>query len=179
MQINRWLIGGLILSLVVNLLLVGVVIGRMSGGHGHGMGPDPTTGFFRVLGFLSDERRAEIAADLRDQMRDLIPVLRRMRGNQRHVFETLTAEPFDPARLEQALADLRTDLTTAQVSSHRSFVEVAKSMTLDERKALADAMRQGARMHRGRSSAEGSRQGDRAWGKHRDAGGIESPQESR
>ncbi len=180
MQINRWLIGGLILSLVVNLLLVGVVIGRMSGsGHGHGMGPDPTTGFFRVLGFLSDERRAEIAPDLRDKMRDLIPVLRRMRGNQRHVFETLTAEPFDPAALEQALADLRTDLTAAQVSSHRSFVEVAKSMTLDERKELADAMRQGARMHRGRSSVEGSRHGDRAWGKHGDAGGTESPQESR
>ena len=145
------------------------------------MGPDPTSGFFRVLGFLSDERRAEIAPDLHHKMGDLIPVLHRMRSNQRHVFETLTADPFDPAALEQALAELRTDLTAAQVSSHRSFVEMAKSLTPDERKELARAMRHGAsrRLFKAAAQWRGSRHGDRAWGKHRDPGGVESPQEDR
>ncbi|HTK97262.1 MAG TPA: periplasmic heavy metal sensor, partial [Pseudomonadales bacterium] len=96
MRTNRWLIGGLVLSVILNLLLVGFMIGRMSGfGPPPGFGPDPTAGFFRLLGFLPDDRRAAIAPDLRKQMGDLLPVLRKMRGDQHRVFETLTAEPFD------------------------------------------------------------------------------------
>ncbi len=184
MQTNRWVIGGLVVSLMLNLLLVGIIIGRVSGiGPPPGMGPDPTAGFSRVLGFLSDARRAEIAPDLHHQMRDLIPLLHRMRGNQRHVFETLTADPFDPAALELALAELRTNLTAAQVESHRSFVEMAKSLTPDERAGLARAMRHGSRMHRGGFSMDrsmnGSRYSEGSWGKHREPGGIEPPQEDR
>ena len=99
MRTNKWLIGGLVLSLILNLLLVGFVVGRMSGfGPPPGFGPDPTAGFFRLLGFLPDDRRAAIAPKLRKQMGELLPVLRKMRGDQHQVFETLTAEPFDPAR---------------------------------------------------------------------------------
>jgi uncharacterized membrane protein len=92
---NKWLIGGLVASLVTNLLLVGFVIGHLWAFRPPpGIGPDPTAGFFRVLGFLSDERRAEIRPQLRKEMGELIPMLREMRGDQRRVFETLTAEPF-------------------------------------------------------------------------------------
>ena len=97
-------------------------------------GPDPTAGFFRLLGFLPDDRRAAIAPALRKQMGEVMPVLRKMRGDQHQVFETLTAEPFEPAALEAALAELRTNLTAVQVASHRSFVEMAKSLTPEERK---------------------------------------------
>ena len=101
MRTNKWLIGGLVLSLIVNLLLVGFMAGRMSGfGPPPAFGPDPTAGFFRLLGFLPDERRVAIAPDLRKQMGELLPMLRKMRGDQREVFETLTAEPFDAAALE-------------------------------------------------------------------------------
>ena len=184
MQTNRWLIGGLVVSLMMNLLLVGIIIGRVSSfGPAPGMGPDPTAGFFRVLGFLSDERRAEITPNLHHQMGDLMPVLHQMRNNQRHVFETLTANPFDPAALEQALAELRTNLTAAQVASHRSFVEMAKSLTPDEREELARAMRRGPWMHRGgfsrNSSMSDSGRGDHTRGEHSESGGIEPPQEDR
>ena len=177
MRTNRWLIGGLAVSLMVNLLLVGIFIGRLSGfGPPPGMSPDPTAGFFRVLGFLSDERRAEIAPGLHHQMSDLIPMLHQMRGNQRHVFETLTADPFDPAALEQALAELRTNLSAAQVASHHSFVEMAKSLTRDEREELARAMRHRPMMKHGQGPSE---RGGYPWGHHRETGGGEAPQEDR
>jgi len=178
MQTNKWLIGGLVLSLVVNLLLVGFVAGRMSGfGPPPGFGPDPTAGFFRLLGFLSDERRATITPELRKEMGQLMPMLRKIHGDQKNVFETLTADPFDPAALEAALTDLRTNLTAAQVASHHSFVEMAKSLTPDERKSLAHAMRRPPRMHGGMRDSD--RREHPPFGMRPGSGGNDPPQENR
>jgi uncharacterized membrane protein len=171
------LIGGLVVSLVLNLLLVGFLAGRMSGfGPPPGFGPDPTTGFFRLLGFLSDQRRATITPELRKQMGELIPMLRKIHGDQKDVFETLTADPFDPAALDAALADLRANLTAAQIASHHSFVEMAKSLTPDERKALARAMRRQPRMH---GMGDSERREHPPFGMHPGGGGDEAPQEDR
>jgi uncharacterized membrane protein len=177
MQTNKWVIGGLALSLIVNLLLVGFLAGRMSGfGPPPGFGPDPTTGFFRLLGFLPDDRRAAITPELRKQMGDLLPVLRKMRGDQHDVFETLTAKPFDPDALAAALADLRTNLTAAQVASHHSFVEMAKSLTADERESLARAMRHPQRTH---GMGDSERREHPPFGMHPGSSGDEPPQEDR
>ena len=176
MRTSSWLIGGLIVSMVLNLLLIGVVIGRLSGfGPPPGMGPDPTAGFFRMLGFLSDERRGTIAPDLRRQMGDLMPVLHKMRGDQRAVFEALIADPFDSATLEQVLANLRTNLSAAQVASHHAFVLMAQSLTPDERKELARVMR-----HRPPMSGIGrSGRPEHPLRMHPGARGLDPPQEDR
>jgi uncharacterized membrane protein len=177
MRTNRWLIGGLVVSLVVNLLLIGFVVGRMSGlGPPPGFGPDPTTGFFRVLGFLSDERRATITPDLRKQMGQMIPMLRKIHGDQKDVFAALTAEPFDAATLDAALADLRANLTATQVASHRAFVEMAKSLTNEERKQLAHAMRRPPRMP---PMGASDRPQFPPFGMHPGGGGSQPPQEGR
>jgi uncharacterized membrane protein len=177
MPINRWLGGGLALSVVVNLLLVGFVLGRLSGfGPPPTFGPDPTVGFFRMLGFLSDDRRAAIVPDLRKQMGDLMPTLRKVRGDQRAVFDALTADPFDPTVLDAALAGLRANLTAAEVASHHSFVELAKQLTPAERKEFARAMHR-PRMHGMGGGSEGREHpplGVRPGG-----GGDQPPQEDR
>lgn len=178
MRTKQWLIGGLIVSLVVNLLLVGMIIGRLSGfGPPPGMGPDPTAGFFRVLGFLSDERRAAITPELRQKMGNVMPVLRKLRHDQHEVFEALTAEPFDANALSQALADLRTNLTMAQVASHQSFVAMAKSLTPDERRALVSALRRPPHMLRPPGSSH--RREQPPFGMHPRSGGLEPPEENR
>lgn len=177
MRINKWLIGGLVVSLVLNLLLVGFLAGRVSGfAPPPGFGPDPTAGFFRLLGFLSDERRATIAPELRKQMGEFIPTLRKIHGDQKQVFETLTADPFDPAALETTLADLRSNLSAAQIASHHSFVEMAKSLTPDERKTLARAMRHPPHMH---GIGDSERREHPPFGMHPGGSGVEPPQEDR
>ena len=178
MRTSRWLIGGLVLSVVVNLLLAGFVLGRLSGfGPPPAFGPDPTVGFFRMLGFLSDERRAAIVPDLRKQMGELMPTLRKVRGDQRAVFDALTADPFDPAALDAALAGLRANLTAAQVASHHSFVELAKQLTPAERKDLAGAMHRTHMRGMGGGGSEGREHPP--FGMRPGSGGDEPPQEGR
>ena len=177
MQTSRWLIGGLVLSVVVNLLLVGFVLGRLSGfAPPPTIGPDPTVGFFRMLGFLSDDRRDAIVPDLRKQMGDLMPTLRKVRGDQRAVFDALTTDPFDPAALDAALAGLRANLTAAEVASHHSFVELAKRLTPAERKELARAMHR-PRLHGMGGGSEG--RDHPPLGVHPGSGRDEPPQEGR
>ena len=150
-----------VLSLVVNLLLVGFVTGRMSGsGHGPGWARTRRPVFSVYSGFCATNAAPRSHRICVSKMRDLIPVLRRMRGNQRHVFETLTAEPFDPAALEAGIGrpahgpDRRPGLEPPVVRRGGKVDDARRTQV------LADAMRQGARMHRGRSSVEGSRHGD-------------------
>jgi len=179
MRTSRWLIGGLVLSIVANLLLIGFVVGRLSGfGPPPPFSPDPTTGFFRMLGFLSDDRRAAIMPDVRKEMGDLMPMLRKVRSDQRSVYDALTADPFDPAALDTALAELRTNLTTAEVASHHSFVELAKQLTPTERQELAHAMHR-PRMRMGGPGADSEGRQHPPLGMHPGGGGDQPPQEDR
>jgi uncharacterized membrane protein len=178
MRNNRWLIGGLVLSVVFNLLFAGFVIGRLSGfGPPPPFGPDPTAGFVRLLGFLQDDRRAAIAPTLHAHMAEVMPMLRKMRGDQRAVMDALTAEPFVPDALTNALAALRTNLTAVQVESHRSFVAMATSLTPQERAELAAAMRRAPHMH-GRPGLS-ERRDHAPLGMEPRGSGLDAPQEDR
>jgi uncharacterized membrane protein len=137
---NKWLVGGLVVSVVLNLLIVGFVIGRLASAPPI-MAPDPTAGFGRLLRFLPEERRDAVTPMLREQMRDVMREARGLRREHEAVYEALVAEPYDPAALEAALAGLRTTLNATQEIAHRSFVEVAGKLNLEERRQLAEAMR--------------------------------------
>ena len=139
---SRWLIGGLAVSLIANLLLVGFVVGRMTSGFAMPpMRPDPTMGIYRMIDFLPEARRDEIKGLLRSDMRSIYPELRELRQVHRRIRDAVTADPFVRADLDKALADLRARLGSTQVSAHESFVEVVSKLTPEERARLADAMR--------------------------------------
>jgi uncharacterized membrane protein len=155
MRSNKWLIAALATSLIVNLLLVGFVVGRLSGIGPPPFGPDPTVGFVRLLSFLDSDRRAAIKPTLRAHMTDIVPMLKRMRGNHRAVIEALTAEPFDVARLSGALDALQANLDATQSASHAAFVALAAELTPAERRQLAEAMRHPRHRHRRSESEKG------------------------
>jgi len=145
---NKWLIGGLATSLIVNLLLVGFVVGRMTPGMAMPMRPDPTMGIYRMIDFLPEARRDEIKGMLRNAGRSIRPQLRELRAVHRRIREAVMADPFVRADLENALSDLRERLGSTQVSAHQSFVDVVSQLTPEERAQLADAMRRPPRGHR-------------------------------
>jgi uncharacterized membrane protein len=178
MRNNKWLIGALVASVVLNLLLAGFVIGRLSGfGPPPAFGPDPTAGFVRLLGFLPEDRRSGITPTLRSHLGEMMPMLRSVRGDQHAVIAALTAEPFAPEALARALAELRTHLTAVQVASHESFVAMAGQLTAEERGALADAMRRPP--HNRHRPGMSDRRDAPPLGMQPGRGGIDSPQESR
>jgi uncharacterized membrane protein len=155
MRNNKWLIGFLLVSLTLNLLLIGFLAGRLSGlGAPPPFGPDPTSGFVRLLGFLDTDRRASIKPVLRSHMNEIMPTLRNVRRNQRAVFDALTAEPFDPDKLTRALDALQSNLSAAQLASHESFVAMAAELTPAERRQLAAAMRHPPPRHRPGAGSE-------------------------
>lgn len=146
---NRWLIGGLIVSIIGNLLLIGFVVGRIAGDAPPPFGPvaDPTAGYMRYLRTLPEDRRQEIAPTVREHMRGLRGEIRGTRGDQRALYAAIVADPFDSAALTAALERLQGRLTAVQSRSHESFVDVVGRLNLAEREALARSMQ---RPHRER-----------------------------
>jgi uncharacterized membrane protein len=62
-----------------------------------------------------------------------------MRAARAPVRAALMAEPFDPAALEKALAELRQKTSVGQEKVHAALVDVAKRATPAERRELADS----------------------------------------
>jgi uncharacterized membrane protein len=152
---NKWLVGGLALSLVLNLLLTGFVIGRLTWGAPGGP-PDPTAGFGRLLRFLPEERRDALRPLVREEMRAVAREARGLRGEHAAMYAALTAEPFDAAALASALASLRLRLDATQEAAHRSFVALATRLTPEERRELAAAMRKPLWQRRERGGPPGA-----------------------
>ncbi len=135
---NKWLIGALTVSVVVNLLLAGFVVGRMSGDFGFrgGIGAAPK---MPQLRFLQEERRREVTQGL-ETRKALRPILRELRRSQGNIRAAFAAEPFDQEALSDALAEFRRRLEESQALSHGKLVAVAARLTPDERRRLATTL---------------------------------------
>ena len=145
---NRWLIAGLVLSIVVNLALAGFVVGRMTRDFAPFPAFDTMVGVVRMVRFLEEDRRREVVGDLWERRRELRPSLRAIRGAQRDIAAALTAEPFDEAALRGALEAFRERLERSQAGSHEILATVAARLTPEEREYLARALSRPGR-HRG------------------------------
>ena len=131
---SKWLIGGLAASVVLNLALIGFLIGTAFGPPPWARrGFDPTDGLARLMFFLGEERRRAVLGDGRTR-REVGASLKDMRRAQRAVGEALTAEPFDRAALAAALAQFRDHFGARQTLSHAALVEIAERMTPEERR---------------------------------------------
>ncbi len=137
---NRWLIGGLVVSLVVNLALAGFIAGRMTRDFAPMPGLDPLVGMGRLVRFLDEDRRREVAGDFWSKRREFRQGARAIREAQREVAAAVTANPFDEAALRKALADFRDQLGSSHAESHEMFITIAARLTEEERQQLARAV---------------------------------------
>lgn len=149
---RRWLIVGLIASVVANLALVGFLVGTTMGPPAWRPVPfDVAAGLGRMVRFLPEDRRTEVFGDI-DPRREVRTALRTMRRAQHGIEAAMSAEPFDPDALAAALDEFREQFATSQQGSHAAFVTVMQRLTPDERRQLVDSMRhmRDPRHHRGR-----------------------------
>ncbi len=142
---NRWLIVVLVLSLAINFALAGFFIGRASNIDLQRSVMDPTLGFSRILGQLSDERRSELRPLIRNHFRDMRPSLKGIRQAQIELNQTLTAEPFDARALAVALEQFREHLSSNQSVSNASLVALVTALEPGERRLLIESMHRGRR----------------------------------
>jgi uncharacterized membrane protein len=107
----------------------------------HGGGPGP---FWGLRGLLRDRKGpiADRARALMAQNRDTFHVERgRLHEAQRAVAAALTAEPFDADALARAFAELRETTAHSQQLMHRTLVDLARDLPVEQRRELLGATR--------------------------------------
>lgn len=103
-----WLKIGLIVSLSLNLLFLGLVASAawMFWSGGAGMGPHAA--FAHAVGLtlrkLPEERREKAATSVKTHREALKPLRKKMRAARRSVAEAVKAEPYSEEKLRNALA---------------------------------------------------------------------------
>lgn len=127
------LVAALLISVAINLLIVGVVLGRLGAPRGE---PPPAAWAAREL---RPDTRNLVREQMRKQLPEVRPLRREMREAQRAVRMAATAEDFDPAMLRDAFARLREAGNSYQQFIHESLADVAASLPPPEREALVRA----------------------------------------
>jgi uncharacterized membrane protein len=107
------LAAALLVSLALNVLVAGVVLGRLRG-------PPPGDDFGHVVAMIARPYPPEIQHEIMEEAHDNQGGLREkfdaLRDARRAVFEAMRTEPFDPAKLDAAYANARSTADTMQVA---------------------------------------------------------------
>ena len=106
----------LLLSLAINVLIAGFVLARVHGGPD---GDDVQHIVRLIVRPYPPEIRHAVMDEAQAHREELLGKLNAMRAARREAFEASRAEPFDPARLDAAYADMRTAAGAVQEIIHR------------------------------------------------------------
>ena len=136
-----WMRVLLVVSLALNLLVAGVVIGDIVTDGGHGRGPRPveiTLGPFARA--MDPQDRHAILGSLRGN-----PEFRPHSREERaaafgEILATLRAEPFDRARAEAALSARAERVQDLERVVQGALVDRLAAMSADQRTAFADRL---------------------------------------
>lgn len=129
----------LLLSLAVNLLVAGVVIGRHSTG-----GREAPPGVWAAQE-LPPEARRLVRQRMRDQIESVRPLRSELREAREAIRLAIVSEDYDPQALKDALARLRAIDGRYKALLHGSMADIAAELPRAQRIALLrSAMRRGA-----------------------------------
>ena len=166
----KWLVGGLAVSLALNFLILGIILGN--GGLRPDRGPDrherPRFSIERLAETLSPESREILHAAMKEQRSELKSVFRERRAARRAAGDVLRAETFDPKALRAAFERMREADIDMQRRIQDVMVDVAAQLPPEERAKLADWRRHMRKRMRDRDS-------DHRWDHQRSGPGEERP----
>lgn len=130
---EKRLLIGLVLSVGLNLFLVGFLVAR---GIGHRPPPHRGPGPFHAHEVFDVGRSPEMRARFERRKDELRPKHRALRDARKGVEEALLAEPYDRARVESALAELRKETGAMQEGMHRALLDIAEELGPEQRRAF-------------------------------------------
>jgi uncharacterized membrane protein len=139
---TKWLLGGIIVSLCLNLFLLGGIFG----GHFHAPWGKPG----RMPGVIMATVPPELKSVIREKFKESSPeakaergaLKQEMDGKRMRVADALAADPFDPARLEAELTELEQTATSMLSRAHRRIAEIAAELTPEQRRLWAEGWRE-------------------------------------
>ena len=144
---RRWVNIALLLSLTLNLLFAGFMIGRASAPTG--TATNPVLGFPHFARTLPPERRQELRPVVRGHLGEMRKPMRSLRQERHRVAKIVTTDPLDAEGLRAALEKMRQGENGLQQRAHDSFVEFVSQLTLEERIALIESGERRSRHRKG------------------------------
>lgn len=145
-------VGGLVVSVCLNAFALGILGGRWFRDHDSWMprlaggeerprgGPPLAFGLERFLDDAPPEARPVLREALGERRREVGERLRGVGEARRALVAAVRAEPFDRARLDAALADLRQRSTEVQASVHVGVADAVSRMPLPVREVWAEGL---------------------------------------
>jgi uncharacterized membrane protein len=153
-----WLKAALIVSLAVNLLVIGAGVARFVMRDP----PDRVAGLSQVqliprkfFGDLERPRKAELLAVFRELSPSFREGRRALRSDLAQLADALDAEPYDAARVQAAVANFSSHSQNLATSGSQAALKVIGMLSAEERKLLATHIRE--REDRGRGKDDGKR----------------------
>ncbi len=129
-KLIKWL---LILSLAVNLMLVGVIGGAIWVRHNINPLERMTASFLKTL---PDEKRNSIADIFKQHKNTIEPQWKEVISTQLKVINLLKQDNFDPKQLDKMLEELLQLQNKLQTTRHQLVVELSKNLTTEERRTF-------------------------------------------
>lgn len=134
----------LVVSLALNLFLIGTVVGGLVVGQRlRTMRPPPERGgpaLWVAARELSPEHRAAYREVLRGEGGEVRMKLRAARESRAEAWQSLGREPFDAAEVRKRLAAARTQDAQAREALEDRMVAFAATLSADERAKLAEGL---------------------------------------
>jgi uncharacterized membrane protein len=138
--LSKKLVIALVISVALNLLFVGFLVGR-------GLRRPPGPGR-EIAALGGPERKLHRHPALHDAVRghreEFMGRRKAMMQAREEAAAAMRAEPFDRARLEQALARFRNESTAGKESLHRTLVEACSKGSPETRRSLAQIFQSSA-----------------------------------
>ncbi len=138
---RKWLVTIVVISIALNLLLVGFYIGQQPLPGRTNVSIDPTMGLPRVLQGLPEDRRRALLQDVDVSRREIASRYRALQKVQLDIERIMETEPFEPDELAQALENFRRRFDENQQDGHRILIQLLEKMNPDERSAVRNALR--------------------------------------
>jgi len=144
-----------VLSLILNLLLVGLIVGAVGSGRA-----GPQHGFDAGLGplgqILPREDRAKIGRDIRRALREQGHSPRELARAMDDLVALLEAETFEPEAFVATVRAQQDWQTTVRDTALDSFVAYISQVSVEERRQIAAALKDRRRDVSGRPDRKGS-----------------------
>jgi Spy/CpxP family protein refolding chaperone len=140
MKSKRALVIALVTSIALNLVAIGIFLGRAAGPRPEMHRVDPVFGMRRLFGDLPTERAQELAPLYREYFAAMRPRVREIRVTQETLRSAMLTEPLDEAGLRAALKSFEAKLTSSQQAGQEAFIALAAALTFAERQQLVESM---------------------------------------
>ncbi len=134
---RRWLVTVLVVSLAVNMMLIGTAGGYLLRNSSDLAGTTVSPLAPNLLGYASslpENRRKALWTVTEDERAGVRPLRRALRDAREEFLKALVAEPFDVARFSAAQDHLLEADRKAREAVHKLYAEIATNLTPAERR---------------------------------------------